>query len=89
MSDSKSRALLTDLDALHAMLAHSFSDELDRCLASGEVTQSAVLAQVRAFLKENGIDTPASAPRIDTLKDAMPDFDAIEANILPFPRSHQ
>lgn len=43
------------------------------------------LAQAIKFLKDNGIDQPAaSGNRVDTLKDAMPDFDS--DNIVAFKR---
>ena len=39
----------------------------------------ALLAQAIKFLKENGIDKPASqAKKTDTLKERMPDFDDLE-----------
>lgn len=46
----------------------------------------ALLAQAIKFLKENGIDKPASdVKRTDSLKEAMPDFDALE-NVVPIRR---
>lgn len=46
----------------------------------------ALLAQAIKFLKENGIDRPASTGiKKDTLKDAMPDLDQIErGSVIPF-----
>jgi hypothetical protein len=47
----------------------------------------ALLAQAIKFLKDNGIDAPAQkGNRIDTLKDAMPDFDALESNVVAIRR---
>ena len=46
------------------------------------------MAQAIKFLKENGIDKPASAAtKHDTLAEAMPDMDELETrNVLPFKR---
>lgn len=39
----------------------------------------ALLAQAIKFLKDNGIDRPATTgKRVDTLQDKMPDFDELE-----------
>lgn len=41
-----------------------------------QVLPPALLAQAIKFLKDNGIDQPAKAGnRVDTLKEAMPEFD--------------
>lgn len=46
-----------------------------------QVFPPALLAQAIRFLKDNGIDQPAKAGnRIDTLKEAMPEFD--ESNVV-------
>lgn len=54
----------------------------------GNVTMPppALLAQAIKFLKENGIDKPATtSKKEDTLKDAMPDFDELEGgNVVAF-----
>jgi hypothetical protein len=46
----------------------------------------ALLAQAIKFLKDNGIDQPArTGDKVDTLKNAMPDF--TDDNVVSFPTS--
>lgn len=87
----------TDLaDELHALVAESLVEQIKAWKEGRLVEQDgdeyvkvfppALLAQAIKFLKDNGIDQPArKGNRIDTLKDAMPDFD--DHNIVPMRRA--
>lgn len=81
-----------DFDALHSRTLRILNKMLEAaesgmlCVGKDEEGKSligmpppALLAQAIKFLKENGVDKPASGiNRRDTLKDEMPDLDAIE-----------
>lgn len=59
------------LSQLHAALA----DELLRKVQSGGATAAELTAAIK-FLKDNGIDAPASpGSPLDRLKDSLPSFD--------------
>lgn len=79
-------------DELHGLVAESLIEQINAWKASRLVQQEgetfvrvfppALLAQAIKFLKDNGIDQPAkSGNRVDTLKDAMPDFES--DNVIP------
>ena len=90
-----SRATEDSLSALHGILADALTAEIREAQHRAECAECGqrpgipptLLAQAIKFLKDNGIDTPASTgSRVDTLKAAMPDMDQLEAagNVLPF-----
>lgn len=73
-------------DELHGLVATALIEQI-QAWKEGRLVEAkdgeyvkvfppALLAQAIKFLKDNGIDQPArKGNRIDTLKDAMPDFD--------------
>lgn len=78
--------------SLHALVAESLIEQITAWKNARLVEQDgdvfvkvfppALLAQAIKFLKDNGIDQPArNGNKVDTLKDAMPDFDD---NVIPF-----
>ena len=64
------RATSAALDALHAKVA----DVLVKGLAGDEVSPQ-MIAQAIKFLKENGIDAPATSQRMQDLGAALDDLD--------------
>ena len=85
-----SKATEDTLDELHGLHAETLIDTLQKYKAglilddNGEVQTPppAFLAQVAKFLKDNGIDRPASTVEtVDVLAGEMPDFDSFE-NVL-------
>jgi len=81
-------------DELHGLVAESLIEQINAWKAGRLVQQEgetyvrvfppALLAQAIKFLKDNGIDQPAKGGnKVDTLKDAMPDFDSDNV-IIPF-----
>lgn len=93
------RGTSDQFDQLHALLIESLVIQLNawkegRLVDMGKdgeyvkVCPPALLAQAIKLLKDNGIDQPAQkGNRVDTLKDAMPDFDALESNVIPIKRA--
>lgn len=88
-----SRTTEDGFDTLHGLVADALIEQINAWKAGRLVVQDgetyvrvfppALLAQAIKFLKDNGIDQPAkSGNRVDTLKDAMPDFGS--DNVLPF-----
>lgn len=72
------------LNALHALMADSMSEELGRALERArlprddenyEPLSAKLLGVIRAFLKDNGIDAPASSPRFSDLASKLGDLD--------------
>jgi hypothetical protein len=83
------RGTTTDFDSLHGALTAAMAAELDRCRAASEAPSSQFLAQVRQFLSDNGVTSPAHDSRFDRLKGAMPDMDELEKsgpNVVPLSR---
>lgn len=84
------RASESALDALHGLLAGVLSDELQRAIEARDKDGSPVpinpqlLDKVMKFLAMNGVDAPATAPRIDKLADTLAglevDLDATALN---------
>lgn len=75
------------VDALHGIVADSLIQQIKAAQASGEAIPPALLAQAIKFLKDNGVDAPArQGSKVDTLKEAMPDFDE-HTNVTPFRKS--
>lgn len=87
-----SRTTSEKFDELHGLVAESLVEQINAwkagrlvALQDGEfvkVFPPALLAQAIKFLKDNGIDRPAAkGSKLDTLKDAMPDFES--DNVVP------
>jgi hypothetical protein len=83
-----SRASDAALDALHALMAESMTDELRRGIERARLPKShddyeplspKLLAVIRAFLKDNGIDAPAASERFSGLASQLADLDLDEA----------
>ncbi len=82
---------------LHSLVADALIEQINawkngRLVDMGKegewvkVFPPALLAQAIKFLKDNGIDQPArTGTKVDTLKDAMPDFES--DNVLPFTKA--
>lgn len=89
-----SRATDAAFDALHALMADSMTEELERGLnaarqprfvadESGKLEPNPewkpldpkLMAVIRAFLKDNGIDSPASSKRFSGLENQLRDLD--------------
>jgi hypothetical protein len=91
-----SRATDAAFDALHALLADSMTEELERDLEAArkprmipdpddskklitnpewQPLSPKLMAVIRAFLKDNGIDTPATSKRFDGLTSQLRDLD--------------
>lgn len=94
-----SRASNDLADEMHRLVAEALVEQikawkegrlvdLDKEGSYVKVFPPALLAQAIKFLKDNGIDQPARAGnRVDTLRDAMPDFDELEGNVIPIKRA--
>ena len=91
------RATDDSLSALHGILADALVAEIHAAQHRTECAECGqrpgipptLLAQAIKFLKDNGIDQPATGgSKVDTLKEAMPDFDQLEAagNVITFNR---
>lgn len=81
-----SRTTEDRFDELHSIVADALIEQINAwkagrlvALQDGEYVKTfppALLAQAIKFLKDNGIDQPAlKGNRVDTLKDAMPDYE--------------
>lgn len=90
-----SRASADLADELHALVAESLVEQIKAWKEGRLVEQHgetyvkvfppALLAQAIKFLKDNGVDSVAvSGSKVDTLAKAMPDFDALENNVVNF-----
>lgn len=87
------RASTDVVDELHKIIAESITNEI-MAAASRTACEHcgnrpgippALIAQGIKFLKDNGVDMPAQdGNRVDTLKEAMPDFDDLESNVVAF-----
>ena len=85
---SRDRASNDAADALHAIVFDTVTAEIAAYRAKGEPVPPALIAQAIKLLKDNGIDQPAQkGNRVDTLKDAMPNFDELEGNVIPIKRA--
>jgi hypothetical protein len=71
-----SRADDKALDGLHALVAQVLADRL-----RDESVSPQMLAQAIKFLKDNGVDTPASSPRISNLERALMELDPDEETL--------
>jgi hypothetical protein len=92
MSETTGRGSETEFEQLHARTVRILNKMLEAAevgmLSLGKDEEGrqiigmpppALLSQAIKFLKDNSIDRPAaSGKRKDTLKEKMPDFDAIE-----------
>ena len=88
-----SRATDAAFDALHALLADSMTDELRRNWERSRLPKDdenyeplspKLLGVIRAFLKDNGVDSPATSKRFDGLIGQLRDMDPDElANSRP------
>jgi hypothetical protein len=67
------RAADKTLDSLHALIA----ERLVALIAKPDVSPQ-MLAQAIKFLKDNGVDTPASSPRISNLERALMELEPDE-----------
>jgi hypothetical protein len=88
---NKNSATEDSLGELHAITAEILTEQLhafkkNRLVTLGDegefvkVVPLALLDKVIRFLKDNGIDQPRRAGnKMDTLAEAMPDFDAMDA----------
>lgn len=94
MSDVPSgRGSETVLDSLHGLVALTLTEQIGK-YSRGEVRDgegtplpipAALLAQALKFLSDNGIDAPASLPKLDALKRALPVFDpAADSSVVQF-----
>lgn len=64
-----SRASSDALDALHAAVAASLAEAL-----KGDEPDLKAIAVAIKFLKDNGIDAPATSPRFNALLDTLKDL---------------
>jgi hypothetical protein len=77
----------SSLDSLHGLVALTLTEQIKQ-YTDGKMFSidkegnkcplpipAALLAQALKFLSDNGIDSPAALPRLDTLKRALPKFD--------------
>lgn len=83
-----SRATDEMFDALHALMAESMTDDLKRAIKTAKKEEGTVdpklYSTIRAFLKDNGVDAPATAPRFNPLAQQLADLDLDEeASRLP------
>jgi len=87
MNVNDKRASGDAVDELHALVTEMIVKEIKAahsrtaCEICKQVPgiPPALLGQAIKFLKDNGVDMPAqTGNRVDTLKDAMPDFDEVE-----------
>ena len=82
------RATEDALDALHGLLSGALSDELaaaiarskdtrddDGRLVPGQPINPQLLDKVMKFLASNGVNAPASSPRVDRLATQLEDLD--------------
>lgn len=87
---NKNAATEDTLGEIHALTAEIIKEQLDAfkagrlvTLEDGEYVKCAPLAlldKATKFLKDNNVDQPRRAGnKIDTLANAMPDFDAMDA----------
>lgn len=94
MSDVVSgRGTESALDSLHGLVALTLLEQIqaykDGKVRDGEGTPlpipAALLAQALKFLADNGIDAPATQPKLDALKRALPTFDpAADSSVVQF-----
>jgi len=73
------RASESALDALHGLLSAVLQEELVAARAAskkdGTPINPQLLDKVMKFLAQNGVDAPASAPRVDALAKELNDLD--------------
>ena len=79
-----SRATPDALDALHGLLAGAIADELKAAMERKDEhgnpvpVPAALLNAAMKFLKDNGIDAPASSSRFDPIVNQLRDLDPDE-----------
>lgn len=84
------RATESALDALHGLLAGALKDELQRAIDARDEDGNRVpinpqlLDKVMKFLAQNGVDAPASAPRVDSLASTLAGLDVDLDEIAPY-----
>lgn len=83
------RASESQLDLLHGLLAGALKDELMRAIEARDEDGNRLpinpqlLDKVMKFLTQNGVDAPASAPRVDALANTLSLLDVdMEAHAL-------
>lgn len=70
-----SRASSDALDALHALVADTLTGEIKKARGSEDGISPQLISQALKFLKDNGVDAPASSPRFDSLAAELQDLD--------------
>lgn len=73
-----SRASSDALDALHALVAETIAKSL-----RGDNVEAKDIAVAIKFLKDNGIDAPASSPRFSGIVDQLKNLDVDELGAQP------
>lgn len=67
------------MDLLHGLMAEAMTEDLKRELETvrenGGTVSPKLYGVIRAFLKDNGIDAPASSPRFSPLVDQLRSID--------------
>lgn len=82
-----SRALESQLDALHGLVCGVLGEELERALSAARDPENPVpinpqlIDKVLKFLAQNGVDAPKASPRVDRLAMQLADLD-LEAEVL-------
>jgi len=77
---SAGRASVADLETLHGLIAEVLLEEMERQHAETGRRSTRLASAVIAFLKLNGITSPAPSQRaVDALIAQMPDMDSLEA----------
>lgn len=75
------RATEAQLDLLHGLLSGALQEELERALEASRRLEDPVpvnpqlLDKVLKFLAQNGVNAPASSPKIDALASKLADLD--------------
>lgn len=78
------RALEAALDALHGLVCEALTDELRRAIQMAESPPEGIdpvpinpqlIDKVLKFLAQNGVNAPASSPKVDGLARELADLD--------------
>ena len=81
-----SRATEDTLGALHGLIADTYAEQIKALVAAGEPVPPALLTSAAKFLKDNGVDAPAStSKKLDRLAQTLPSMDDLD-NVVGFPR---
>jgi hypothetical protein len=85
LADSMTEELRRDLERARAPRMIPDPDNEGKLMANPEWAPLSpkLLAVIRAFLKDNGIDTPASSRRFDGLVNELRDLDLDDPNFQP------